>query len=99
MLRVKIFQRGYNYDLNQVTPLEEGLAASAEANAIAYPLKVGYETIGELALQSAPEESAHELLATVADQLSLHIENLRLTEQTQIASVRITTTHRRVGGA
>ena len=84
-VKSKDISAGYNYDLNQVTPLEEGLAASAEANAIAYPLKVGYETIGELALQSAPEESAHELLATVADQLSLHIENLRLAEQTQIA--------------
>ena len=84
-VKSKDISAGYNYDLNQVTPLEEGLAASAEANAITHPLKVGYETIGELALQSAPEESAHELLATVADQLSLHIENLRLTEQTQIA--------------
>ncbi len=85
-VRSKALAPGYVYDLNQVTPLEEdGTAASAEVKAIAYPLKVGYETIGELTIQSVTEESAHELLATVADQLSLHIENLRLAEQTQSA--------------
>ena len=56
-----------------------------KSDAITRPLKVGYETIGELAIQSPPEESAQDLLATVADQLSSHIENLRLAEQTQIA--------------
>jgi GAF domain-containing protein/HAMP domain-containing protein len=84
-VRSKALAPGYAYDLNQVTPLDDGAAASAEAQAITHPLKVGYETIGELTIQSVPEESARELLATVADQLSLHIENLRLAEQTQSA--------------
>jgi GAF domain-containing protein len=91
-IKSKDISPGYHYDLNQVTPLEVGgdvkqdaILLNQTANAITHPLKVGYETIGELSLQSAPEQSAHELLTTVADQLSLHIENLRLTEQTQIA--------------
>jgi len=96
-MRSKNISAGYNYDLNQVTPFnveqdaillnieQDAILLNREAKAITHPLKIGYETIGELALQSAPDESAHELLATVADQLSLHIENLRLAEQTQIA--------------
>ncbi|MBI4631835.1 MAG: GAF domain-containing protein [Chloroflexi bacterium] len=96
-VKSKDISAGYNYDLNQVTPFnleqdaillnveQDGILLNREAKAITQPLKVGYETIGELALQSAPEESARELLTTVADQLSRHIENLRLTEQTQIA--------------
>jgi GAF domain-containing protein len=85
LVKNKELAPGYVYDLNQVSPLAEGQADAAEAPGIAYPLKVGYETIGELKIQSLPDEASQELVATVADQLSLHLENLRLAEQTQSA--------------
>ncbi|HEY4580874.1 MAG TPA: GAF domain-containing protein, partial [Candidatus Acidoferrales bacterium] len=76
--------QGYVYDLNQVAPLTP--APQGEATlALTWPLKVQGETIGELAVGELPEklsDEAAELITAVSEQLSAHIENLRLTEQT-----------------
>ncbi len=76
---------GYAYDLNEVTPLPAG-AENTDGAAHAQPLVVRGETVGELAVAAEdldPEQA--ELVAAVADQLSAHIENLRLSEQTERA--------------
>src|SRR5574341_1189728 len=79
---------GYVYDLNEVKLLSEGGNASA-STALKKPLVVRDETIGELAANvEASSDEAAEILAAVAEQLSGHIENLRLFEQTERALVQ-----------
>ncbi|MBM2851282.1 MAG: hypothetical protein HW418_4224, partial [Anaerolineales bacterium] len=77
--------QGYVYDLNQVAPLTPATQGEATL-ALTWPLKVQGETIGELAVGELPEklsDEAAELITAVSEQLSAHIENLRLSEQTQ----------------
>lgn len=79
---------GYVYDLNQVSPLTaEAEAASTSAPAFQQPLAIRDEVIGELELSGVTgrTDGAADLVAAVANQLSAHIENLRLTQKTQIA--------------
>jgi GAF domain-containing protein len=49
------------------------------------PLKIHNEIIGELVVAGGNQDGAHDLLAGVANQLSRHIENIRLAEQTESA--------------
>ncbi|HSL45130.1 MAG TPA: GAF domain-containing protein [Anaerolineales bacterium] len=71
---------GYVFDLTEVRPL------SAQSNghsdhAIRQPMSVGNQVIGELAVHvPGRSEEAAEVIAAVAEQLSSHIENLRLSE-------------------
>lgn len=76
---------GYYYNGERVSPMTP--EAGVESPAIAHPVSVRGETIGELIVEGTEEggEEAAELLEAVAAQLSTHIENLRLTEQTQAA--------------
>jgi GAF domain-containing protein len=71
---------GYVYDLNQVQPLS-GDNNPVAGQSLKQPLVVGDESIGELKLD-LPESSgvASEILSAVAQQLSGHLENLRLSE-------------------
>jgi len=71
---------GYVYDLNQVQPVS-GNDNHGTDQALKRPLVIGDESIGELRLE-LPEASqeATEILAAVAEQLSGHLENLRLSE-------------------
>jgi GAF domain-containing protein/HAMP domain-containing protein len=75
---------GYAYDQSQVIPLNEANQPK-DSLTFVYDLKVRNEVIGELALGGAEKlsDEAIELLASVAERLSTHLENLRLTEQTQ----------------
>ncbi|CAG1015099.1 two-component system, sensor histidine kinase and response regulator [Anaerolineales bacterium] len=71
---------GFVYDSLQVTPLEE--TRKPQNISFAQPLQVRGETIGQLAvagLQTVPPEAV-ELASNVAEQVSIHVENLRLFE-------------------
>ena len=76
---------GYVYDLNKVEELSGELNDNS-ADALKQPLMVRNESIGELTVDSvAHSDEAAEIVAAVAQQLSEHIESLRLFEQTQLA--------------
>jgi GAF domain-containing protein len=71
---------GYMYDLNQVQRISENNNPDKDQSTTR-PLIVRDEPIGELKLD-LPElsEEASEILSAVAEQLSGHLENLRLSE-------------------
>lgn len=76
----------FGYDLQQVETLTE--QSNGHQPTIKMPLRVQGEAIGELALdepETFADEEVQEIIRAVADQLSAHLENLRLTEQTQTA--------------
>jgi GAF domain-containing protein len=69
---------GYLYDQNQVRPFDAG-RQDISKSALLAPLIVREETIGELAVDGNTDSAGNaELVAVVAEQLSNHIENLRL---------------------
>lgn len=81
---------GYLYDLKEVKPIESETALAAEA-ALAVPVKVRDEIIGKLTVldvDSADPETL-ELVNTVSERLSEHIESLRLLEETQRGQVEL----------
>ncbi|HLO33821.1 MAG TPA: GAF domain-containing protein [Anaerolineales bacterium] len=71
---------GYMFDLTEVRPLPEK-NNGASNHSIKHPMTIRDEFIGELTVD-APDnsEEAAEIMAAVAEQLSGHIENLRLSE-------------------
>lgn len=72
---------GYLYDRIQVKPLTGANGGSA---ALTRPLVVRDEVVGALEVDcDAQPEGAEDILRAVAEQLSSHIENLRLAEQNQ----------------
>jgi GAF domain-containing protein/HAMP domain-containing protein len=75
----------YFYDLKEVRPFNQAGDQQTEESAISLPLKVRDETIGKLVVQGlgADDSEALELANLVSERLSAHIENLRLSEQTQ----------------
>lgn len=78
---------GYAYDLVNVQPLSAN-SNGHSSQTFTQPLLVRDETIGELAIHGMDhDQEASEIIAAVAQQLSGHIENLRLLEQTQQRSL------------
>jgi GAF domain-containing protein/HAMP domain-containing protein len=78
--------RGYEYDQDAVIELTD--EAVPDADAITAPLKVRDAVVGVLEVTQVPLATAplaRDLLSGVADQLSNHIENLRLAQQTEKA--------------
>jgi signal transduction histidine kinase/putative methionine-R-sulfoxide reductase with GAF domain len=74
---------GYIFDLNQVQPLAKS-SNGISGEILKYPLVVRDEAVGELTVDSAAHsDGAAEIIAAVAQQLSGHIENLRLNEELQ----------------
>ena len=75
---------GYMYSKNKVQPLN-GNGINESTPAVSYPLVVRDEPIGELMLETVDSSESHtnELVAAVVEQLSDHIENLRLLEQAE----------------
>ena len=74
------------YDLNEVQPAAPDMEIVDQAD-LAQSIVVQGEPVGKLALadvQADPQE-VEEILTAVAASLSAHLENLRLTEQTQAA--------------
>jgi PAS domain S-box-containing protein len=79
---------GYMYeDAEGLRRAEPGQAAPDPDKAIARPITVHSETIGQLVAVEAekPSPEVAAILDAVAQGLSTHIENLRLSEQTQTA--------------
>lgn len=78
---------GYIYSQSQVQPLQNKRAYKTGAlpTSILQPLIVHDQPIGELAIDIDPDEHAHaeSIIGAVTQQLSEHIENLRLLEQAE----------------
>ena len=76
---------GFVYDQNQVSPLKESVAP--QQNALTRSLIVRGEAIGELLIAGVENlnETTSELVNIVTERLSAHLENLRLSNQTQQA--------------
>lgn len=71
---------GYVFDLTEVRPLSAKSNGHSD-HAVKHPMAVGNQVIGELVVDVPDQsEEAAEVIAAVADQLSGHIENLRLSE-------------------
>jgi signal transduction histidine kinase/HAMP domain-containing protein len=74
---------GYVYSQNKVHPLSGN--EQNGSSALAYPLLIRDEPIGELVLNTEDhlKTNTRELVSAVVEQLSDHIENLRLLEQAE----------------
>lgn len=78
---------GYVYDLNQVQPLSENNNGHPNLS-LKQPLVVRDEAIGELSLDLPDaEEGTLNIISAIAEQLSAHIENLRLSESNMLLLV------------
>ncbi|MBE7530344.1 MAG: PAS domain S-box protein [Ardenticatenaceae bacterium] len=85
----------YTYDQKEVKALLPATAVNPRSGeqktpttpTLSYPLQVQGETIGQLMLAepSVVDEDAQDIMTAVAERLSAHIENLRLSEQTEQA--------------
>ncbi len=80
----------YDLEVSQVLPSDEEPAAKLmpdKETMQAQSLLVQGESIGELLVDSAKlnKDEASEIVAAVAERLSVHLENLRLAQQTQNA--------------
>ncbi len=76
---------GYKFDLNEVQPLTDS-GNGDSGGALKYSLVVRDEAVGELTVDSVTQSDGRtEIVAAVAQQLSAHLEDLRLTEQTENA--------------
>lgn len=79
-------RRGFVYDLIEIQPLSgETLPDLSADEVIQQPLQVQNETVGEVIVVGAKNLAVQELVTAVSDQLSAHIENLRLARQTESA--------------
>ncbi len=77
---------GFQYAEDIVAALtEDDLPADNMEASIQIPLKVHNQAIGEFVVAGTDQDEAQELLSVVANQLGRHIENIRLTEQTEMA--------------
>lgn len=83
----------FGFDQKEIRPLELTAPVKpkkkkeANGSGMVKPLRVQGQSIGQLLL-SQPEQltqDADDIMTAVAERLSAHIENLRLTEQTQFA--------------
>ncbi|GAB4579028.1 MAG: hypothetical protein Fur0022_17660 [Anaerolineales bacterium] len=75
---------GYIYDLNRVEPITTA-SVPHENGIVEQPLTIQGETIGRLVLAETEEldEEDQAVLNAVSKQLSAHLENLRLLEETE----------------
>lgn len=79
---------GYEFDLNQVTSLSEETPQHPSAPAgVQKPIQIQGEAIGFMVLEGESDFTADKeaILTAVSEQFGNHIENLRLTEQTEKA--------------
>ncbi len=78
---------GYSYDRQQVLPLPPEKNNGENETDLIQALTIRGESIGQFEIDgiSNADEEVSELVGAVAERLSAHIENLRLTNQTEIA--------------
>jgi GAF domain-containing protein len=83
--RKKATISGYTYNQQEVSILDTPLDEPEDD--IVYPISLGGEPIGEIALSGVAkaDEQTQEIITAVTTRLGTHIENLRLTEQSEIA--------------
>lgn len=77
---------GYVYDQSQIQPLKKrSYKTGALPNAVSHPLIVHDQAIGEITIDTDLDEHSHaeSIISAVTQQLSEHIENLRLLEQAE----------------
>lgn len=77
---------GFSFDQEAILPLgPDGQDDGASKDTIAAPLQIGDAILGSLQLEGETEwsEAEEQLLATIADQVTQHVENLRLLEQAE----------------
>ncbi len=81
-------QIGFGYDLKQVAPvsIEDSSEPEAEVK-LRQPIRIQGAEVGALNIADPQvlTDEAQEIVTAVSDRLAAHIENLRLTEQTQSA--------------
>ncbi|MBT4310026.1 MAG: GAF domain-containing protein [Anaerolineae bacterium] len=86
-------QTGFSYDLNTVTLTPEDVNgyAGTETPLATYIMEILGEKIGELSVADTGsiDEGAKEMLATIGEQLSARIENLRLFEETERGQIEL----------
>ena len=77
---------GYIYNQQEVLQLLPDSAADTQT-ALIHPLTISGERIGEISLSGVEglDEQTQEIVAAVTDQLSTHLENLRLAQQSEMA--------------
>lgn len=78
---------GFVYDQNRVTPLAQASPAAPAPVVHSYPLQVREAKIGELVIEGDQvlDAEAQQIVQAVTERLSAHLENLRLSAQTQAA--------------
>jgi signal transduction histidine kinase/putative methionine-R-sulfoxide reductase with GAF domain len=82
---------GFAYDLEKVTPLEKNGHQASDRD-VTVPLSVRDEAIGHLVVdQAMSADEARDIVEAVANQLSSHIENLRLSEQNERRAAELET--------
>ena len=80
---------GYLYDLNQVKPVVPE-ATDAQVSALSLPIKVRDATMGTISVlgMGKTDTQTAELVEEVTQRLSAHLDNLRLSQQTQERAFR-----------
>lgn len=78
---------GFMYNKNKVEPISEQSNGSKKAFE-SHPIYVRDEQIGELEIESTEHADA-EIISAITQQLSNHIENLRLLEQAELSRVEV----------
>lgn len=81
---------GFAYDLNELEAIEDTPPVIDPVEPVlSHSLRVQGESIGQLALVEPQlmTDTAAEIIDAVMERLSIHLENLRLSEQTQMALV------------
>lgn len=78
---------GFQFDQEKVSPIQAAHIdeGNGEAKALEIPLQIGDEILGALQLEGDEElpEDTSDLLTSIAQQVTQHIENLRLLEQAE----------------
>jgi putative methionine-R-sulfoxide reductase with GAF domain len=78
---------GYMYDSNEVKALDK----EPEPSALTLPIKVGNDTIGKLSIREveSQDDQSAEIAKAVVERLGVHIENLRLLEETKRGQIEL----------
>lgn len=76
---------GFSYDGSGLSPITTGPDVDSNGNALEVPLQIGDEILGALQLEDEDNlpEDVSELMASVAQQVTQHVENLRLLAQAE----------------
>lgn len=77
---------GFSFDREEIIPLDpKNVDGGSDDDIIEAPLQIGDAILGSLQMEGEAEwsEAEQQLLTTIADQVTQHVENLRLLEQAE----------------